>query len=105
MSRQPAALDWCLETPMTRRPCWVEISTPALEHNYRILLGLAEDNAHTQYLGVTIGPITPLRPDEVAVIAGHTSSEKSVRKAFHYEEETARRAGALDGLGLVPAQG
>ena len=45
MSRQPAALDWCLETPMTRRPCWVEISTPALEHNYRILLGLAEDNA------------------------------------------------------------
>jgi L-fuculose-phosphate aldolase len=68
-------------------------------------IGLAEDNAHTQYLGLTIGPITPLRPDEVAVIAGHTSSEKSVRKAFHYEEETARRSGALDGLGLVPAQG
>jgi ribulose-5-phosphate 4-epimerase/fuculose-1-phosphate aldolase len=61
-------------------------------------IGLAEDNAHTQYLGLAIGAIQPLRADEVAVIAGHTSSEKSVRKAFHYEEETARREGALEGL-------
>jgi len=67
-------------------------------------IGLAEDNAHTQYLGLAIGPIQPLRPDELAAIARHTSSEKSIRKAFHYEEETARREGALDGLGLVPAQ-
>jgi L-fuculose-phosphate aldolase len=61
-------------------------------------ISLAEDNAHTQYLGLTIGAIQPLRADEVAVIAGHTSSDKSVRKAFHYEQETARRDGALEGL-------
>jgi L-ribulose-5-phosphate 4-epimerase len=67
-------------------------------------IGLAEDNAHTQYLGLTLGAIHPLRADELASIAQHTSSDKAIRKAFHYEEETARRAGALDGLGLEPAR-
>jgi L-fuculose-phosphate aldolase len=59
---------------------------------------LAADNAHTQYLGLALGTVSPLRPDELAAIAPHTGSDKSLRKAFHYEEETARRAGALDGL-------
>ena len=65
---------------------------------------LAADNAHTQYLGLALGAIKPLQPNELAKIAGHTTSDKSLRKAFHYEEETARRAGAFEGLETaVPA--
>src|SRR5580658_8509570 len=39
------ALDLCLDTPMTMRPCWVEINTRSLEDNYRFLKSLAAGNA------------------------------------------------------------
>ena len=57
---------------------------------------LAEHNAHTQYLSLALGKLHPLSSEEIATIGGQTSSEKSIRKAFHYEEETARRSGAFD---------
>jgi alanine racemase len=39
------ALDCCLDAPMPMRPCWVEISTRALEDNYRFLNSLAAGDA------------------------------------------------------------
>lgn len=45
MKADPAALDWVVETPMTMRPCWVEISTQALEDNYRYLRSLTAREA------------------------------------------------------------
>lgn len=61
-------------------------------------ISLAEDNAQIEYLALALGNLKPLQPAELAAIAATTTSEKSVRKAFHYEEETARRAGALEGI-------
>jgi alanine racemase len=40
-----AALDCSLDTPMPMRPCWVEISTQALEDNYRFLNSLTTGDA------------------------------------------------------------
>src|SRR6204780_1333860 len=34
-----------MPTPMTTRPCWVEIRTHALEENFRFLAGLATPHA------------------------------------------------------------
>src|ERR1700721_429960 len=34
-----------MPTPMTTRPCWVEIRTRALEENFRFLAGLASPHA------------------------------------------------------------
>lgn len=59
---------------------------------------LAEDNARTQYRAEALGTVQPLEAEELARVANHTASPKSIRKAFHYEEETARRNGALDGV-------
>ena len=59
-------------------------------------IGLAEHNAHAQFLALTVGTLHPLSDAEIAQIGGVTSSDKAIRKAFHYEEETARRAGAFD---------
>ena len=59
---------------------------------------LAEDNARTQYLAEALGTVQPLADEELARVAKHTASPKSIRKAFHYEEETARRKGDLDGV-------
>ena len=59
---------------------------------------LAEANARTQYLAEALGTVQPLEDEELARVAKHTASPKSIRKAFHYEEETARRSGALDGV-------
>jgi L-fuculose-phosphate aldolase len=59
---------------------------------------LAEDNAHTQFLALAIGPVQRLRDDELAAVERMKASDKAVRKAFHYQEETARRSGALDGI-------
>jgi ribulose-5-phosphate 4-epimerase/fuculose-1-phosphate aldolase len=58
---------------------------------------LAESNAWTQYTASALGEPRVLRPDEL-VDLNHSYDEKAVRKSWHYEEETARRAGALDGL-------
>lgn len=58
---------------------------------------LAESNAWTQYMAAAVGEPRALRPDELADLQ-HTFDEKAVRKSWHYEEETARLAGALDGL-------
>ena len=58
---------------------------------------LAEENARMQFMAATLGDVEPLRPDELERIATHTASAKSIQKAWHYEEETARRNGALDG--------
>ena len=66
------------------------------ESTTRIIL--AEDNAHTQFLALAIGPVRPLRGDELAAVAQMKASDKAVRKAFHYQEETARIAGALERL-------
>jgi L-ribulose-5-phosphate 4-epimerase len=59
---------------------------------------LAEENARIQYLAAAIGEPQPLRAEEHARIQKHTASAKAIRKAWHYEEETARRRGDLDGL-------
>ena len=58
---------------------------------------LAEENARMQYMASALGDIEPLRPDELERIAKHTASPKSIQKAWHYEEETARRRGDLEG--------
>jgi ribulose-5-phosphate 4-epimerase/fuculose-1-phosphate aldolase len=58
---------------------------------------LAEENARMQYLAEALGEVQPLGADELARIAKHTASPKSIRKAWHYEEETARRRGDLEG--------
>jgi ribulose-5-phosphate 4-epimerase/fuculose-1-phosphate aldolase len=58
---------------------------------------LAEENARMQYLAEALGEVHPLGADELDRIAAHTASPKSIRKAWHYEEETARRRGDLDG--------
>ena len=57
---------------------------------------LVERNAHTQYLALALGKLHPLSEEEVAAINQMTSSDKALRKAFEYEEETARRAGAFN---------
>ena len=44
-SRSFSALNWGLDPLMPTRPCWVEISTHALEHNYRFLQELAAPHA------------------------------------------------------------
>jgi ribulose-5-phosphate 4-epimerase/fuculose-1-phosphate aldolase len=59
---------------------------------------LAEENARIQYLAAAIGTPQPLRPEEHARIRKHTASAKAIRKSWHYEEQTARRRGDLDGL-------
>jgi ribulose-5-phosphate 4-epimerase/fuculose-1-phosphate aldolase len=59
-------------------------------------IGLAEHNARTQFLALTIGNLHPLNDAEIAQIGRVASTEKALRKAFHYEEETARRSGAFD---------
>jgi L-ribulose-5-phosphate 4-epimerase len=59
---------------------------------------LAEENARMEYLALAIGDLRPLGAEELAAIARHTGSAESIRKAWHYEEETARRSGALDGV-------
>jgi hypothetical protein len=56
---------------------------------------MVERNAHTQYLAQAIGTLHPLSEEEIAAINKTTSSDKALRKAFEYEEETARRAGAF----------
>lgn len=56
----------------------------------------AESNAHAQYLALAIGALRPLGDDEIAAINRTTSSDKALRKAFEYEEDVARRAGAFD---------
>jgi ribulose-5-phosphate 4-epimerase/fuculose-1-phosphate aldolase len=57
---------------------------------------LAESNAHTQYLALAAGTLHPLSEEELAAINRTTSSDKALRKAYEYEEDTARRAGAFD---------
>ncbi len=58
----------------------------------------AEENAAMQYLAEAArrGPAARA-PTRLARIAAHTASPKSIRKAWHYEEETARRRGDLEG--------
>jgi ribulose-5-phosphate 4-epimerase/fuculose-1-phosphate aldolase len=58
---------------------------------------LAESNAWTQYTAAALGEPRALRPEELADL--HDGfDDKAIRKAWHYEEETARLAGALEGL-------
>jgi len=56
----------------------------------------AESNAQAQYLALALGALHPLGAEELAAINRTTSSDKALQKAFAYEEETARRAGAFD---------
>jgi ribulose-5-phosphate 4-epimerase/fuculose-1-phosphate aldolase len=58
---------------------------------------LAEENARMQYMAAAIGEVEPLRADELERIAKHTATPRSIQKAWHYEEETARRRGDLEG--------
>lgn len=59
---------------------------------------LAEDNARIQYLASALGEPRALEPSELDRIARHTSGEAARAKAWRYHVETARKAGALDGL-------
>lgn len=59
---------------------------------------LAEENARLQYMAEALGRPKALSHSEIDAIGAHTASPKSIRKAWHYEEETARRRGDLDGL-------
>jgi ribulose-5-phosphate 4-epimerase/fuculose-1-phosphate aldolase len=58
---------------------------------------LIESNAWTQYTAAALGATHALRPEELADL--HDGfDDKAIRKAWHYEEESARLAGALEGL-------
>ena len=59
---------------------------------------LAEENAHAQYMAMSIGTVQPLRAAELEAVAHMKATDKAVRKAFHYQEETARIAGALEAM-------
>ena len=58
----------------------------------------AEDNAHTLHLAWAIDEPKPLTPAELAAIAMTSATPKAIRKGWHYEEETARRSGAFEGV-------
>jgi ribulose-5-phosphate 4-epimerase/fuculose-1-phosphate aldolase len=59
---------------------------------------LAEHNAEAQYMAMAMGTVRPLRGEELADVAARKASDHAVRKAFHYQEETARLAGALEAM-------
>jgi ribulose-5-phosphate 4-epimerase/fuculose-1-phosphate aldolase len=58
----------------------------------------AEDNARMLYLAWAIGEPRALPANELAAISAASATPKAIRKSWHYEEETARRAGALEGV-------
>ena len=58
----------------------------------------AEDNAKTQFQALQIGTPNYMHGEELNVMAGEQGGKHGVRKSWHYWEETARHAGALEGL-------
>ena len=50
-----ARVAWKMELRMHRRPCWVEISTSAFEHNYRVLVEACERDAGPPFKA-SLGP-------------------------------------------------
>ena len=58
----------------------------------------AEENARIQYHALQIGTPHYFQGAELAMMASEQGGPHGVRKSWHYHEETAARAGALDGL-------
>jgi ribulose-5-phosphate 4-epimerase/fuculose-1-phosphate aldolase len=60
--------------------------------------GATEDNARFQYNALAIGDPKIIRGEELAIAARDIMQPKVIRKHYHYLEENARKAGALDGV-------
>jgi ribulose-5-phosphate 4-epimerase/fuculose-1-phosphate aldolase len=58
----------------------------------------AEMNARQQYQAMQVGTPNYLRGEELKVLASEGGGAHGVRKYWHYHEESALKAGALDGL-------
>jgi HCOMODA/2-hydroxy-3-carboxy-muconic semialdehyde decarboxylase len=58
----------------------------------------AEENARHQYQAALLGEPKALRGSELAEVARENWPAIVVRKHWHYRSETARKAGALDGV-------
>jgi ribulose-5-phosphate 4-epimerase/fuculose-1-phosphate aldolase len=58
----------------------------------------AEDNATIQWQALHVGEPTYFHGEELRLMAGEHGGAHGVRKYWTYHEETARRAGALDGI-------
>ena len=59
---------------------------------------LAEENARLQVIALGIGTPRTLAGEELALAAKQMTLPIVMTKHFHYHEETARSAGALDGV-------
>ena len=57
-----------------------------------------EDNARYQYIASAIGEPKVIRGEELAVAARDIMQPSVIRKHWHYHEENARKAGALEGV-------
>ena len=62
----------------------------------------AEDNARLLCIALQTGTPRYLHGEELAVLARENWQPVSYIKHWHYHEETAQRAGALDGVELLP---
>ncbi len=58
----------------------------------------AEDNARYQYIASAIGEPKIIRGEELAIAARDIMKPAVVRKHYHYHEENAKKAGALEGV-------
>ena len=63
-----------------------------------VMMICAEDNARTQYQALQIGTPTYFHGEELRLMKGEHGGPHAIKKYWHYYEETAQRAGVLDGL-------
>ena len=75
----------------------VTVGSNVEEAVIRMICG--EDNARTQVRAQRIGTPSFIAGGELVTIRSENLAPKIIRKFWNYWEETARRSGALDGLG------
>jgi ribulose-5-phosphate 4-epimerase/fuculose-1-phosphate aldolase len=84
-------------TAVTLRGHGFVIAGPSVEHMVNWIVS-AEDNAKAQFNALQIGEPHVFRGEELEIMRAQIADPKIVRKNWDYHYETARRAGALDGV-------